>query len=186
MGLPTMEEVYGPNPTGDPMRRTEYLYDERFRVKQQDVKWFEHVGGVNSNLGDGSVTTIYQYDAEDQLRFETNDKDAVTEYQYDAAGRKQALIYPQTAELPPGTQNKDSWTYDGNGNVKTLTLEACGIQDGDSTPTQRPPIRNDGTTPLETSSGSCSPERASRLARCSQSIPLGGWSRSKRGTRAVL
>ena len=138
LGLPVSESVYDPsqalpNASG-PLKQTDYTYDERFRVVQQDVHWFTKVNGVATDIEDGSITSTYEYDAEDQLRFETNDRGAVTEIEYDAAGRKRTLRYPQTGELPPGTQNEDQWTYDANGNVTLLKLVEFGVPDGQGTP----------------------------------------------------
>jgi RHS repeat-associated protein len=90
---------------------------------------------VYSALGTVLTTTRTFYDAVGRVQYSVDARGAVTQYQYDAAGRRTDMLvyaigYSPTNDTPPnpgslGTVQSTSYVYDANGNQTTVT-DAAG------------------------------------------------------------
>ncbi|MBN2018890.1 MAG: RHS repeat protein [Sedimentisphaerales bacterium] len=99
-------------PPHDRLNATSYKYDELNRLVETEVDFFDV--STTFDIGDGKVTTGYEYNDNSQVTKVTDDNGNETHYEYDTANRLSVVI--------DAKGNKITYSYDENSNVIAVTV----------------------------------------------------------------
>ncbi|MEM7245002.1 MAG: RHS repeat-associated core domain-containing protein [Acidobacteriota bacterium] len=98
-------------------------FDPMDRLQRQDVAHFDADG---ASIGDGVSTHFWQYAPDGSLDSETDDLGHVTDYEYDSAGRRTAVV--------DARGNRTELTLDDNGNALVITETEWSDLDEEAAP----------------------------------------------------